>query len=202
MLAMTPLIRWRVAFRVDRLRKGDITTNCFRLSDARNNASPFATVWNFGFETNTGYRVGFNRITRGEVKGLEILTKSPTNSETLLPPVPEHLTANQPGSYGVVTNAITRGDWNALRGLVKPGMRANEYIGMWENSERASPPVRVGKLISVEKDPRRYWDGKPCTTYSFALENEDGTPNPHWLQILIREEGGQSEILDFWSFGW
>jgi hypothetical protein len=38
--------------------------------------------------------------------------------------------------------------------------------------------------------------------YSFSLENKDGTVNPHWLQIKVREDNGDAEILDFWNFGW
>ena len=101
-----------------------------------------------------------------------------------------------------VTTAINKEDWVALRKLAKPGMRANEYISSWENSARAGHSVCVGKLLNVEKDSQYYLDNQPCTTYSFALENRDGTPNPHWLQILIREEDGKSTLLDFWNFGW
>ncbi|MDB6024404.1 MAG: hypothetical protein JWM68_627 [Verrucomicrobiales bacterium] len=75
-------------------------------------------------------------------------------------------------------------------------MRANDYIQAWEKN-----PVRVGKLISVDKDSY-YLDGKPCVTYSFAWEPQDGTSSVHQFQILIREENGKSTILDFWNFGW
>src|ERR1041385_2181895 len=89
-------------------------------------------------------------------------------------------TSDQRSSYEVVTNAIDRGDWDALRRLVKPGMRANENITMWENSQRTGHAVRVGKQISVERDAEL--NGKRCTKYSFALENKDGTISPHWLR--------------------
>lgn len=106
------------------------------------------------------------------------------------------------GNYEMVTNAFNRADWGALRRLAKPGMKANEYIKLWESYERAGHPVRVGKLLSVEKNSQYYLDGKPCTTYSFELESKDGTPSVHRLQVVVREKGGKSTILDFWNFGW
>jgi hypothetical protein len=99
--------------------------------------------------------------------------------------------------YEAVTTAINHEDWVALQRLAKPGMRANDYIPKWEKN-----PVRVGKLIRVEKDAKYYLDGKPCTIYSFDWESKDGTPSLHQLQILVREEDGKSIILDFWNFGW
>lgn len=96
-----------------------------------------------------------------------------------------------------VTTAINREDWVTLRRLAKPGMVANDYIPKWEKH-----PVRVGKLIRIEKDSQYHLDGKPCTIYSFEWESKDGTPNPHWLQILVREEGRKPALLDFWNFGW
>ncbi|MEY2466973.1 MAG: hypothetical protein QOD03_1494 [Verrucomicrobiota bacterium] len=78
-----------------------------------------------------------------------------------------------------------------------PGMRANEYIQKWEKY-----PVRVGKLIRVEKDSKYYLDGKPCAIYSFGLKSKDGISSGHELQVLIREENGKFTILDFWNFGW
>jgi hypothetical protein len=118
------------------------------------------------------------------------------------PVVSQTPTSVQQAAYVVVTNAISRGDWDVLRKLTTPGMRANEYVTMWENSERINHPVRVGKLLSVGKSSSYYLDGKPCTTFSFALEDKDGSPNPHLLQILMREKHGRAEILDFWNFGW
>jgi hypothetical protein len=79
-------------------------------------------------------------------------------------------------------------------------MRANEWITMWENSKRSGHGVRVGTLVNVERDAE--YNGKRCTKYSFAFENEDGTANPHWLQILVQEDAGKSELLEFWNFGW
>ena len=102
-------------------------------------------------------------------------------------------------SCEVETNAIDRGDWDTLRKLAKPGMRANEYITMWENSQRTGHAVRVGKLINVERDAEL--NGKRCTKYSFALETMDGTISIHSLLVLVRDDG-EPEILDFWNFGW
>lgn len=99
--------------------------------------------------------------------------------------------------YEVVTAAINHEDWVALRRLAKPGMRANDYIPKWEKN-----PVRVGKLVRVERDAKYDLDGKPCTIYSFDWESKDGTRGVHQLQVLVREENGKSTILDFWNFGW
>jgi hypothetical protein len=104
--------------------------------------------------------------------------------------------------YEAVTTAINNEDWIALHQLTKPGMRANEYAAMLENSAKAGHPLRVGKLISVEKNSKYYLDGKPCTTYSFAWETKDGTASVGELQVLVRSENGKSTILDFWNFGW
>jgi hypothetical protein len=113
------------------------------------------------------------------------------------PVVPTDQSSARQGTYEVLTNAINREDWNGLRGLAKDGMRADDHIRNWEKN-----PVRVGKLISVEKTSKYDLEGKPCTTYSFALGFKDGRQNPHWLQVLVQDEGGQSAILDFWEFGW
>jgi len=98
-------------------------------------------------------------------------------------------------TFDGVTNAINREDWKILRGLVKDRMNADVSIGKWERN-----PVRVGKLMSVENDFKL--NGERCTKYSFALEYKDGGLHPHWLQVLVREEIGQSTILDFGEFGW
>jgi hypothetical protein len=100
-----------------------------------------------------------------------------------------------PAPYETVTNAINREDWKFLLGLTSEGMGANHYIEYWKKN-----PVRVGKLISVEKDFS--FSDKRCTRYSFALSFKDGRPHPHWLQVIVGPEGGQSAIMDFWEFGW
>lgn len=99
-----------------------------------------------------------------------------------------------------VTTAINEGDWNTLRMLVKPGMRANEYITLWANAKKTGHAVQVGRLLNVETVAGT--SRKPYKLYSFSLENKDGTVNPHWLQIKVGEAHGWSEILDFWNFGW
>lgn len=104
-------------------------------------------------------------------------------------------------AYEAVTNAINREDWDALRALAKPGMMANEFIRTLENYAHTGHAVRVGKLLRSDKN-YKYLDGKLCTMYSFALESKDGEPSPHQLQVLVREVGGESTILDFWNFGW
>jgi hypothetical protein len=71
---------------------------------------------------------------------------------------------------------------------------------MWENSQHLGRAVRVGKLVDIERDVEL--NGKRCTRYSFALENEDGTAGVHRLEVFVREEGEHGEILDFWNFGW
>lgn len=83
MLAMPPRVRWTVDFHVDRVIKGDITMTAFRLSDARDRATPFS-MSGFYFQTNISYKVGFDGIIEGNVRGLEILT----NSATLRPNAP------------------------------------------------------------------------------------------------------------------
>jgi len=100
----------------------------------------------------------------------------------------------------LVTNAINRGDWRSLRGLAKPGMKANEAITLWENAERSGHGFSVGKQVSIEKNAE--FAGRRCTKYSFALENKDGRASPHRLQVVIREQAGRAKILDFWNFGW
>lgn len=81
MLAMSPRVRWTVDFRIDRMIKGNIATTSFRLNDAQDKATPFS-VNGFYFQTNGNYRVGFDGITDGEVRGLEILTNSTTMQPT------------------------------------------------------------------------------------------------------------------------
>jgi hypothetical protein len=114
--------------------------------------------------------------------------------------VSKRSTAGSPPCVNVITNAVNRGDWDTLRKLAKPGMRANDYITMWENSQRSGHAVHVGKLKPVDRDAQ--FNGERCTKYSFTLENEDGTAGPHQLQILVQEQGRESQLLDFWNFGW
>lgn len=126
-----------------------------------------------------------------------ILTVSCSSNRTI---APKSLPLDHSNPCAVVTNAIDNGDWDTLRSLAKPGTRANDCITMWENSQRLGHALRVGRLIRVERDVEL--NGKPCTKYSFVLESKDGAISPHELQILVRDQAGQSEILDFWNFGW
>ena len=109
-------------------------------------------------------------------------------------------TSDRGGFCEAITHAINRGDWESLRQLAKPGMRANDYITMWENTRRTGHPIRVGKQVAVEKAAEL--NGRKCTKYSYALENDDGTVGPHELHILIGQQTGKPELLDFWNFGW
>ena len=102
--------------------------------------------------------------------------------------------------YSSITNAIDRQDWGALRKLATPEMRATEYIQMWENCAKAGQPVYVGKLVSIEQDAEL--NGRRCVRYSFQFENRDGIPYPHLLQVLVSEQDGRPEVLDFWNWGW
>ena len=112
-----------------------------------------------------------------------------------------------PTTCVIVTNAINHDDWATLRKLVKPGMLANGYGSNFANGTNINSPTReahldyyVGQLLLVQ--PATGADGKTNTIYSFQLANKNGTPNPHWLQITIREKHGRSELVDFWNFGW
>jgi hypothetical protein len=82
MLAMMPRIRWTADFQVDHVRQGNITNWSFRLIDARDSATPFC-VTGFFFQTNRSYRVGFDRIAEGEVRGLEILTTDSNSKQPI-----------------------------------------------------------------------------------------------------------------------
>jgi len=95
----------------------------------------------------------------------------------------------------MVVNAINAQNWNFLRKITTEEMTGASYIGNWEKH-----PVRIGKLIKVENDIQ--WKGVTCTPYSFAMEYADGKPHPHWLQILIHEDGDRLTIQNFWEFGW
>ena len=99
----------------------------------------------------------------------------------------------------MVTDAIDRKDWDALRRLAKPGTRAIQSVRMWENSERVGHSLHVAKLLRVENHSKYYLDGEPCIIYSFELQSEDGRPGVHQLQVAVRDEAGKSTQL--WIFG-
>ncbi len=97
--------------------------------------------------------------------------------------------------YEKVVNAINVHNWDFLRKMVPDEKLANNYIEDW-----VKHPVHIGKLLQVENDVQ--WQGMSCAKYSFAMEYADGKSHPHWLQILIHEDGEKLTIPDFWEFGW
>jgi hypothetical protein len=115
--------------------------------------------------------------------------------------------SNLPRTCVVLTNAINQEDWATLRKLVKPGMLGNNYGTRFEGEIKGANPAPkthldyiVGRFLMVQA--KLGTNGKTNQVYSFQLENKNGTVNPHWLQITLREEHGRSELVDFWNFGW
>ena len=128
-----------------------------------------------------------------------------THRHVVTPHPPENPSSNQqsdhpPDVCQTVTGAINRADWATLRTFVKPGTHMNEYISSLEDAKKASHPVQVGKLLNVQTVAET--NRTSIRLYSFSLQNTDGTVNPHWLQIKVREDDGQADVLDFWNFGW
>jgi hypothetical protein len=99
-----------------------------------------------------------------------------------------------------LVSAINRGDWDALKDWAKPGTTTNETLTTWQKAAETGHPVKVGKFLNAQTVGGT--SQKPYKLYSFSMENKDGTANPHWLQIKVREEDGKAEIVDFWNFGW
>jgi hypothetical protein len=117
------------------------------------------------------------------------------------PPVTNNQQVDHPPAVcQTVTAAINKGDWGTLRTFVKPGTHMDEYITSLEKATMSNHSVQVGKLLNVQTVAQM--DHTSINLYSFSLENKDGTINPHWLQIKVRENDGQAEVLDFWNFGW
>ena len=115
------------------------------------------------------------------------------------PVVEKHRPETPPSVCETLVNAINRGDWAALNEWGKPGTTAGESVATWQKAAAAGHPVKVGKFLNAQTVGSA--SKKPYKLYSFALENKDGTVNPHWLQIKVREEDGTAEIVDFWNFG-
>jgi hypothetical protein len=115
-------------------------------------------------------------------------------------PVPEHHADNPPSVCDILVSAINRGDWKTLDTWAKPGTSAEQTTQIWQNAAKTGHPVKVGKFLNVQTVGGT--SKKPVRLYSYALENKDGTVNPHWLQIKVREMDGEAEIVDFWNFGW
>src|SRR5207249_633771 len=65
--------RWTVSFRIENVTKGNPTAGGFALIDGRESPLPFDNIFWFRFEAGQQYKVGFNKITGGIVRGLEIL---------------------------------------------------------------------------------------------------------------------------------
>ena len=115
-------------------------------------------------------------------------------------PVVEHHSDTPPSVCETLVNAINHGDWTALNAWGKPGTSAHETLVTWQKAADAGHPVQVGKFLNVQTVGGT--NKNPYRLYSFSLENKDGTVNPHWLQIKVREADGEAEIVDFWNFGW
>jgi hypothetical protein len=117
------------------------------------------------------------------------------------PPVaPKQHAETPPTVCEILVSAVNRGDWKALETWAKPGTSANQSVQAWENAAKAGHSVTVGKFLNVQTVGGT--NAKPVRLYSYSLENKDGTVNPHWLQIKVREADGEAEIVDFWNFGW
>jgi hypothetical protein len=114
--------------------------------------------------------------------------------------VQHHPETTPPSVCETEVSAINTGDWAALKERAKPGTTASESLMTWQKAADAGHPVKVGKFLNSQTVGGT--SKKPYKLYSFSLENKDGTVNPHWLQIKVREEDGQAEIVDFWNFGW
>ena len=112
----------------------------------------------------------------------------------------QHHPETPPSACETVVSAINRGDWAALEGWAKVGTTAKESVVAWQQAANSGRPVKVGKFLNVQTVGGT--SKKPYKLYSYSLENKDGTVNPHWLQIKVRETDGEAEIVDFWNFGW
>jgi len=105
-----------------------------------------------------------------------------------------------PTACELLVSAINRGDWEALKPWTKPGTSSNTTVQAWQDAAKAGNPVKVGKFLSSQTVGGT--SKKPYKLYSYSLENKNGSVNPHWLQIKVRESDGEAEVVDFWNFGW
>jgi len=124
-------------------------------------------------------------------------TEKPT---PVTPPPVVRRVETPPSACDVLVSAINRQDWDALKPWAKPGTSSNTTVQVWEEAAKAGNPVKVGKFLNEQTVGAA--SKKPYKLYSYSLENKDGSVNPHWLQIKVREDGGAAEIVDFWNFGW
>jgi len=120
-------------------------------------------------------------------------------SEKPQPPSPPKRVEAPPSVCDILVSAINRQDWPALKPWTKSGMSSNA-VQSWQNAAKAGNPVKVGKFLNVQTVGEA--SKKPYKLYSYSLENKDGSVNPHWLQIKVRESDGEAEVVDFWNFGW
>jgi hypothetical protein len=94
--------------------------------------------------------------------------------------------------------ALNKEDWNTLQKLAPTNSIAHGSIEVWKKF-----PVRAGKLIDTWENHVFTEGEKPCTVYSFLLDNKDGSVSVHWLQVVVRKQpNGAIELVDFWKFGW
>ena len=108
-----------------------------------------------------------------------------------------------PNACDILVSAINRQDWEALKPWTKPGSSSNTTVQAWQNAaEKREPGEKNGRNSSTGKRWARPSKKPYQRLYSYSLENKDGTVNPHWLQIKVREDGGEAEVVDFWNFGW
>lgn len=130
---------------------------------------------------------------------LTLLAASCASERSVTSPSPRRA-ENPPPVCDILVTAINRQDWAALTPWTKPGTSSNTTVQAWQEAAKAGNPVKVGKFLNGQTVGSA--SKKPYKLYSYSLENKDGSVNPHWLQIKVREEDGEAEILDFWNFGW
>ena len=116
------------------------------------------------------------------------------------PPLPSKRVETPPTACELLVSAINRGDWEALKPWTKPGTSSNTTVRAWQEAAKTGNSVKVGKFLSSQTVGGT--SKKPYKLYSYSLENKDGSVNPHWLQIKVRESDGEAEVVDFWNFGW
>jgi hypothetical protein len=121
-------------------------------------------------------------------------------SEKSPPSSPPKRVQAPPSVCDILVSAINREDWAALKPWMKSGTSSNTTVQAWQNAAKAGNPVKVGKFLNEQTVGEA--SKKPYKLYSYSLQNKDGTVNPHWLQIKVRESDGEAEIVDFWNFGW
>jgi hypothetical protein len=131
---------------------------------------------------------------------LAVLAASCASDKPPVVATTRHQAETPPTACEIVISAINRGDWAALKPWTTPGSLSNETVLAWQTAAKTGHAVKVGKFLNAQTvgDASK----KPYKLYSFSLENKDGTVNPHWLQIKVRESGDEAEVVDFWNFGW